>query len=187
MWDLKDLEAGDKFWNFTDVKPGDYGINIMSLHAYNNDAYACISIGNITDEENTNIEPEQTAGDTDTPEGELSPFIKIFAWEDSNLNNQYDLLENILVPVNSPLTAAFNPPLSLQASNTKYVGVAWCAGIQSVDGLGVISCDGTSMGNTAQTDSTTATLNFYAEQQRNNPNFSCSARLAPTPTPTPIN
>ncbi len=61
LWDLKDLGEGDRFWNFGDVKPGDYGINIISLHAYDNDAFACLTTGNIVDLENTNIEPEQTA------------------------------------------------------------------------------------------------------------------------------
>jgi hypothetical protein len=173
LWDLKDLGEGDRFWNFTDVKPGDYGINIISLHAYDNDAFACLTTGDVVDLENTNIEPEQTAGDTSTPEGELSPFIKLFAWEDSNHNNIYDVVETVLVPANSPLVSAMNPAIALTASNTKYIGIAWCAGTQSVVG-NVISCDGSSMGDVAQTDSTTATITAYAEQQRNNPNFSCS-------------
>src|SRR3990167_2073164 len=34
----KDLEQGDFFYNFTDVKPGDYGEDTISLHIKNNDS-----------------------------------------------------------------------------------------------------------------------------------------------------
>ena len=38
-WPLKDL-VGEKFFNFLDVKPEDYGENTISLHVFNNDAWA---------------------------------------------------------------------------------------------------------------------------------------------------
>jgi len=57
---------------------------------------------------------------------------------------------------------------------TIYVGLAWCAGTQTVDpGTGVIACDGSTMGDIAQTDSLEASLTAYAEQQRNNSEFTC--------------
>src|SRR5882672_11333343 len=32
-WALKDLVPGvDKFFNFSDIKPGDYGCNVISIH-----------------------------------------------------------------------------------------------------------------------------------------------------------
>jgi len=171
LWDLKDLGASDYFWHYDDVKPGDYGVNVISLHAYNNDAYACLITHNIVDQDNGIVDPEQAAGDTGEP-GDLSQFIKIFAWEDSTQNNSYDAGEPVLLPANTPLTGKVHFPLT--ESHTKYVGIAWCAGDQSVDlGTGVISCDGSSMGNIAQTDIMTADLTAYAEQQRNNGGFSC--------------
>lgn len=182
LWEEKDLGEGDRFWNFGDVKPGDFGINILSLHAYDNDAFACLTVGDIVDLDNTLSGPETALGDTLT-DGELSPFIKLFIWEDSTPNNIYDVGEAILLPANSALTAALNPPIALQASTTKYFGIAWCAGTQSVVGS-VISCDGSSMGNIAQTDSTTATITAYAEQQRNNSGFTCQSLITPTPVPT---
>jgi hypothetical protein len=168
---LKDLAPGDTFWNFDDIKPGDHGTNIISLHAYNNDAYACLITHDIVDNENTLTEPELALSDTMTI-GELSPFIKIFVWEDTTQNNSYDAGEPVFLPANTPLTERVHFPLT--ESHTKYVGIAWCAGDQSVDlGTGVISCDGSSMGNIAQTDIMTASLTAYAEQQRNNGGFSC--------------
>jgi hypothetical protein len=185
LWEEKDLEAGDRFWNFNDVKPGDFGRNILSLHAYNNDAFACLTVGDIVDLDNTLTGPENALSDT-LPDGELSPFIKLFIWADVNENNVYDLGETILLPVNSSLTSALNLPIALQASNTDYFGIAWCAGTQSLVG-NVISCDGSSMGNIAQTDSTTATITAYAVQQRNNSGFSCQSLITPTPTTVATN
>src|SRR3989344_4615450 len=37
LWGEQDLGQGDTFWYFPDVKPGDYGTNILSLHVYDND------------------------------------------------------------------------------------------------------------------------------------------------------
>jgi len=83
FWDLKDLEEGDYYWYFDDVKPGDYGVNVISLHAYNNDAYACLKAMDIVDKEETVNDPEIAAGDNiASVVGELSNYIRIFSWED---------------------------------------------------------------------------------------------------------
>ena len=69
------------------------------------------------------------------------------------------------------------------ASSTEYIGSAWCAGTQNVNPVtGVITCDGSTMGNDAQTDSLSADLIFYSEQVRNNPGFVCE-ELAEPPDP----
>jgi hypothetical protein len=178
LWGEKDLLAGDTFWNFSDVKPGDYGFNIISLHVFNNDAFACMISNNIQDYDNTLVEPEAALGDS-LAAGELSPFIKLFIWEDGNANNIFDTGEAILAPANSPINVSMNK-LSLAAVSTKYIGMAWCAGTQSLSGS-TISCDGSSMGNIAQTDSFTADVTAYAVQQRNNVGFECSSVQLPTP------
>lgn len=178
LWDEKDLSRGDIFWSFNDVKPGDSGTNIISLHASSNDAYACLFTQIISDQENTLVEPELALGDT-APAGELSPFIRVFIWEDTNQNNVYDG-EPILLPVNSPLTSAINPAIALIASNTKNIGIAWCAGTQSLNGNNIV-CDGSTMGNIAQTDITRAAVTAYAEQQRNNSGFNCANVVLPLP------
>jgi len=172
LWDLKDLGTGDFYWNYSDVKPGDYGTNIISLHAYDNDAYACIITHNIIDNENDLIEPEANAGDITPAIGELSQFINVFAWEDTTQNNVYDLGEPIIAGPNSPLADAIGR-IPLTASHTKYIGIDWCAGTQSIVG-GVVKCDGSGNQNVAQTDSLTASITAYAEQQRNNEGFNCA-------------
>jgi predicted ribosomally synthesized peptide with SipW-like signal peptide len=174
LWGLKDLGQGDYFWNFGDVKPGDYGINIISLHAYDNDAYACLFTDNIVDKEETVNDPEIEAGDSiASVVGELSGYIKLFIWEDTDEDNTYDIEETILAGPGAPIDVAMNR-ISLQKSHTKYFGLAWCAGTQTLEGA-TIKCDGSSMGNITQTDTMTADITAYAEQQRNNAGFRCSS------------
>src|SRR3989344_8349373 len=41
-WELTDLEAGvQKFFNFSDLKPGDIGEDTISIHVGSNDAWMC--------------------------------------------------------------------------------------------------------------------------------------------------
>jgi hypothetical protein len=99
----------------------------------------------------------------------------MFAWEDVNFNNIYDAGDVILIGPNVPFTSHIGK-IALQESHTKNIGLAWCAGTQSLNGY-TINCDGSTMGNIAQTDSFTAFMNAYAEQQRNNGDFSCNPIL----------
>lgn len=185
-WTEKDLESGDVFWNFDDVKPGDSGTNVISLHVYDNDAFACLMADNVHDNENTNIEPEQAAGDTSAPQGELSPFLKLFVWDDGLAGDGvYTPGDPIIYGPNQPLSLFGTAQrLELQATTTKYIGAAWCFGEQSVAGS-TISCDGSGDGyNVAQTDSVIADLAFLAVQQRNNSSFQCPLPEEPEEPPT---
>jgi len=178
LWELKDLGEGDYFWNYNDVKPGDWGINIISLHAYDNDAYACLITHNIVDAEDTMTDPEEEAGDDIASIiGELSQFIEIFAWEDVNENNIYNAGDSVIAGPGVSLTDAIGL-IPLTKSNTKYIGIAWCAGTQSLDGYDIV-CDGSTMGNIAQSDIMTAYITAYAEQQRNNGDFDCDDVVLP--------
>lgn len=180
LWELKNLDESDQFWNFDDIKPGDYGINIISLHAFDNDAYACLKTSDVVDQEITVNDPEITAGDNiASVVGELSQFIKFFVWEDVDQNNTYNLGDVVISGPNASFDDALGK-ISLVESNTKYIGLAWCAGTQSLDGYN-IKCDGSTMGNIAQTDKITASFTVYAEQQRNNSDFSCTTLVSPTP------
>ena len=176
LWGLKDLGEGDYYWNFGDVKPGDYGTNIISLHAYNNDAYACLIDHNIQDLENNVVDPEIAAGDdAASTTGELSGFLKAFVWvDDSPQNNAYNSGETILYGPNAPFTDINTMiPVSLTASHTKYIGIAWCFGTQTVDASG-IHCSGVGNQDISQTDIFQSYFTVYAEQQRNNDGFKCS-------------
>ncbi|HNP79591.1 MAG TPA: hypothetical protein PKI00_01960, partial [Candidatus Pacearchaeota archaeon] len=102
--------------------------------------------------------------------GELSDYIKFFMWQDDN-DKVYEVGEIILAGPGSSFQAAMDK-ISLTESNTNYIGLAWCAGTQTLVG-DTIKCDGSTMGDITQTDILTATITAYAEQQRNNPDFSC--------------
>lgn len=85
-WDSTDLTQ-EKFFNFTDVKPGDLGETTLSLTVVDNDAWACMYVENVIDAENDRIDPEVEAGDlTDDPQGgELAKNLKFTAWLDQGI------------------------------------------------------------------------------------------------------
>lgn len=179
LWSEKDLADGDVFWNFNDVKPGDRGTNVISLHVYDNDAYACMLTQNVSDNENTPIEPEIEAGDDlldGIPNGELSDFIKLFVWGDTDGDGVYEPGSGETSLYTGGFQNVSMTRLPLTATTTAYLGSAWCFGEQTVNGDGSITCDGTSPSyNVAQTDILTSSLVFSAVQQRNNANFQCAS------------
>lgn len=181
LWDEKNLGPGDTFFNFDDVKPGDRGVNVISLHPDSNPAWACLSTVNEKDLENTNIEPEQSAGDFSSPLGELSPFLKVFAWWDADADGRYDAGERAIGTTDFgslgtlALADASTIGGALPGGVAAYLGLFWCAGTLTPPVVGnAFLCDGEGMGNIAQTDSYTADISFYALQERGNDRFSCA-------------
>lgn len=177
LWTEKDLELGDIFFNFEDVKPGDWGTNIISLHVFDNDAFACLLVTDTQDNENICVDPEIEANDTtcnETPDqGELSDYLSAVVWQDTTQNNAYDSGEPILYDGLLKNIKTMDR-IELVATTTDYIGIAWCLGDQTLDqGAGTISCSGIGNQDIAQTDSFLASLTIYAIQQRNNSEFSC--------------
>ena len=76
------------FFNFQDLKPGDWGEDTISLHVYDNDAWACMDFNLYNADDNGLIEPEESAGDTtDGPgRGELQNQINFVWWADDGDN-----------------------------------------------------------------------------------------------------
>jgi predicted ribosomally synthesized peptide with SipW-like signal peptide len=171
LWNEKDLEEGDSFFNFSDVKPGDWGTNVISLHVYTNDAYACVYPHDITESENGMTEPEDEV-DTTSDDGELGDLLEFFVWEDDG-DGVHEGGEEVIVEVGGDLgDMRDGERLDLQATTTAYVTIAWCAGDMTLE-EGEVSCDGSEAGNITQTDQLEAFLTAYAVQQRNNGDFSC--------------
>jgi len=190
LWDLKDLED-EKFFNFEDIKPGDSGTNVISLHVYNNDAWVCMSTENVLNEENGLQEPELEMEPIDTePDGELGENINIFMWRDADGNGVYDagesslgsytLTEGSIIPLYDSETLGGLP---LVGSNTVYVGLAWCAGNLTATAGSPFVCDGSVMDNYSQSDKVTADLILRAEQFRNQNDFTCIPSVTTTTTP----
>src|SRR3989338_3085224 len=67
-YDLSD-ENGHQFFNFEDLKPGDWGEDTISLHVKNNDAWLCADVTLTSDNDNGLTEPEGDDGD-ETPGNE---------------------------------------------------------------------------------------------------------------------
>lgn len=189
-WTLKDLDdnsaTGDKFFNFDDIKPGDFGENTISIHIETNDAYMCASLKNVTEADNGQTEPED-AVDTDGDAGaELDDVLTFFAWVDDG-DNIYEpqnselalgtpTAASSLVPVTWALAdSTVNGGAAITAGSTQYLGVAWCAGDMTVNHTdGTITCDGSTVDNASQTDSWATDIEFYIEQARNNTGFECN-------------
>lgn len=175
-WRLTDL-GSHRFFNFLDIKPGDFGENTISLHVDNNDAWVCAALGNVKGVEG---EEGQVAANT-----AFLSDMNFFAWHDdgnniynpnpTNVDGDGDIaigsinganLGNGVLAIADATTGAPIP-----GATTKYVAVAWCAGTLGPDAG---TCDGTTMGNAAQGGGFTADIEFYAVQSRNNAGFNCN-------------
>lgn len=199
-WELTDL-VDHKFFNFSDVKPGDMGENTISLHVANNDAWACVDITNVENLENGVVDPEQP--DTEDS-GELAQNMNFFFWVDNGDNvyeptgddeGQPQLFGGQVVSGNGLLSGDLHFALADSTTSngpilggdlgdpqfTHYIGAAWCVGDLQVANDGTMTCDGGPVENNVQTDSLLTDISFRIEQARNNPQFRCDA---PTPTPT---
>lgn len=183
-WALTDLGPTNTFFDYADLKPGDNGENTISLHVYNNDAYACAVIDNMQNTEVTMTEPEAEAGDVTPVAGELANEIHFFAWAETDGDNVWevdepklfsntegpasDVLDGVAYPLFTPAT------VSMAGDTTKYIGLYWCYGAVTVnEGAHTLSCNGSAVTNVSQTDRLMADISFYVEQSRNNPNFVC--------------
>ncbi len=187
LWNTRNLGPDDTFWSFDDVKPGDYGTDVISLHLDDNPGWVCLNFANQQDLENQCNEPETEAGDTTcgTDEGELSQYLQIFTWADNNHNGIYEpnAPENEQAFMGQPTSLAdyqssgydsnFGPAVN-PADGTRYMGLAWCAGTLEVQSNGDFTCDPAGMNNLTQTDSLTTDVVLYTEQARHNADFVCS-------------
>ncbi len=195
-WEETDLGPEYQFFGYEDMKPGDWGENTISLHVENNDAYVCVIIDDMIDNDNGLTEPEEEDGDLTggDGEGELSQEIRFFAWADYNGNNIWEVGEDVLFSneegpasdvIDGVVYDLFTPATvgPLSGDDTVYVGLYWCYGDITVDyAYSTLSCDGSLVDNVTQTDSLEADFTFYVEQARHNDNFVCP----PVPEVVPV-
>jgi hypothetical protein len=182
-WTLKNLvPSNDKFFNFSDVKPGDTGTTTMSIHLKNSSAYVCLDFKNLKDEENGINEPESELDNTNS--GELSSEIEFFSWYDDG-DNAFEVGEKplfgtstqmasvIMASTTYALSDYLNGP-AFPVNQTKYIGITWCAGNLTVNlATAKITCDATAMGNEAQTDSMSVDVSIRAVSSTQQPKFTC--------------
>ncbi len=189
------------FFDFADLKPGDWGEDTISIHVNNNDAWVCMSAQITADEDMTCTEPEledEPECGTDN-EGELDDEINFVFWADDSDNVlEQDEYENGVFTgtirdfyATSPrivadsnwniFTGTSGTPLT--GAQTYYIGKAWCfgdlvlvpvatdQGVNPTEDSG-ISCNGVNVNNASQSDQVVGNISFTAVQARNNSNFS---------------
>lgn len=207
-WELSDLTV-EKFFNFTDLKPGDIGEDTISLHVNNNDAWVCAA-ARVT--ENADVDctdPENTddlscgTGDALT-NGDLAGQVNFAFWKDDGDNvlevGESPFLSGPISGLNgagqialadSTQNAVFGANTPIPGGSDQYIGKAWCFGTltpnpvaQGADTSPLVrgtgfTCNGSDVDNAAQTDRVTADLQFYAVQSRNNSTFTCAEDYTP--------
>ena len=93
------------FFNFTDLKPGDWGEDTISLHVKDNDSWLCADVTLTSNDDNDVTEPEDdeelendspsTDPDDDNADGELASRINFYWWADDG-DNVYENDEELL-------------------------------------------------------------------------------------------
>lgn len=201
-WEKNDL-TDQLFFNFDDLKPGDWGEDTISLHVDNNDAWVCSNVKLTSSKENNITEPEAELDDdlTGVWDGELDQELNFVFWSDDG-DNVLEEGEKILLQgkpsqlpqgngnggvdfpiVDSKFNAFGEAGNPFPGSETKYIGKAWCFGkltlapVEEGDNSPTkdpgIKCEGESVSNISQSDSLTGDVTFTAIQARNNANFEC--------------
>lgn len=141
-WALKDLTI-EKFFDFNDLKPSDYGEDTISVHVDTNDAYLCADVTLTSDNDNTQTEPEAQVDTNGLTTGELADQVNFMWWGDDG-DNVLETGENVIssgpigaLPLNTPYpitladsdqniwTGTGGP---VPGSATRYIGKAWCFG-----------------------------------------------------------
>ena len=159
-WEATDLTI-QKFFDFGDLKPDDYGEDTISLHVDTNDAYMCANVKLTSNNDNTQTEPEALVDANGTSTGELAALVNFVWWADDG-DNVLEINENVIsqgpigalgvggsttIALADSATNIWNATGSSTGSGpvpgnkTHYIGKAWCFG---TIGVQKITQDGTS-------------------------------------------
>jgi len=158
-WTATDLVL-EKFFDFTDVKPGDYGEDTISVHVGSNDAWVCAAAQITEDSDVTYSEPEledDTTQNLVTPadgNGELDGQVRFAFWKDDG-DNVLEVGENTFLsgPISglngagqialadTSVNSVFGQNIPVPGDTTVYIGKGWCFGTMTPtplaqDGLG---------------------------------------------------
>ena len=89
-WTWADL-TDELFFDFEDIKPGDFGEDTISIHVNNNESWACAAVTLTSDRDNDCTEPENAddpscgTGDLDL-NGDLADELSFLWWADDEDN-----------------------------------------------------------------------------------------------------
>lgn len=196
-WLSKDLGSNDLFYNFDDVKPGDYGENTIDITVLDNNAWLCADVTLTSNNDNTCLESElgddPTCTNPGLNTGDLAQEIQMLWWKDDGDNvleeNETIIKETTLASSGALALADSNFSIlgsgPLEGSETYYIGNAWCHGAITLQPVAPgdndptidpgFRCDGGGLTNASQTDIAAANVSFQAVQSRNNASFVCEA------------
>ncbi len=141
-WEATDLTI-EKFFDFPDLKPDDYGEDTISLHVETNDAYLCANVKLTSNDDNSQTEPERLVDGNGASIGELASLVNFIWWADDG-DNVLESDENIISqgPIGA-LGVGGSTTIALADSETNiwtgeggpvpgdetlYIGKAWCFG-----------------------------------------------------------
>ena len=174
-WDSTDLGVAHKFFYFTDVKPGDYGEDTVSL-TVENDAWLRMLIDVTADTDNSCTGPETVAepGCGANDDGELLENLLFTVWLDQGVTPGFQGPQD-LSECDNDFVEQFEP--TLISEGTVQDGEIW--NLADFDGAYLLAeqkaCFGIAwslpeeVGNEVQSDGVEATMEFQVEQHRNNP------------------
>lgn len=148
-WALNDLTI-ERFFNFNDVKPGDWGEDTIEVQVGSNPAYMCANVQITENSENGVTEPEEDLGDTE-PDGELAQELNFVFWKDDG-DNVLEQGEDQDIIVQGPASAVLDggtialadsdenniggtPGEGVSADQSFYIGKAWCFGDMTLAAL----------------------------------------------------
>lgn len=186
-WAAADLGT-QKFFNFSDIKPGDSGENTVSLHVANNDAWLRLIIKDVTDLDNSCNEPEGSDemlnldGSVSTipscsTTGELRENLLFSVWLDQGYESGFQGKEKDEGEGDNIWQGESYEPMIITEGPIDTDGETW--DLKDLDDAYLASGDTAYfgiawnlpdvVGNIVQTDSLGATMEFQVEQRRNNP------------------
>jgi hypothetical protein len=159
-WGLGSL-TGKYFFKFFDLKPGDVGEDTISLHANDNNAWACMNIKLTGTPEFGISEPESLVDfSVGSTSGELQNYLYFTFWADDG-DNVYEQGETVFKTglvkdlfdgknwslADSQTNIWGNNPKYIPGGSTKYIGKEWCFGTStpnpiSQDGKGKTGSNG---------------------------------------------
>ncbi len=147
-WNISD-EIPRQFFNFLDLKPGDWGEDTISLHVNNNDSYLCADVTLTSNDDKSSTEPELASLDalddvSNLMDGELASHLRFVWWADDGDNvletNETPIHNNVPLGTGSVALADsqtnvwgdLNGGLSgngpLPGGVPRYIAKAWCFG-----------------------------------------------------------
>lgn len=187
-WTLKNLvPTADHFFSYDDVKPGDSGKTVISMHVKKESAFLCLDFSNFDGADNTQNEPEAGVDGNGLVDDELADGVEMFGWIDDG-DNVYEFGEKIIFGqgVQRASYVLNNKSYAIADSGqggacgvnqTRYVGIAWCAGNLTVNIVtGAMTCDASTLGNKAQTDSFSFDTSIRAMPSKQHGIFSCGTK-----------